>query len=131
MEEEKFEPTESKIQKVSHLMGGGFTKERRNEIYFGRPPKGAYPSHRGLDRIHEMKFSDSQIRRLYSLSPKEERVLSAVNSDTKETLIKELVEQSSMRRTEAEEVVKDMLAKGILQEVEDPNLGKVLIFKGG
>jgi len=56
--------------------------------------------------------------------------LEASTSDTKETLVKELVEQSSFTRREAEEVVNTLIREGKLVEIDHPGLGKVLVFKG-
>lgn len=59
----------------------------------------------------------------------EEVTLSALHSDTKQTLIRELTDQSHLTREEAERVVGDMLRKGLLEEIKDPVLGKILVFK--
>ena len=61
----------------------------------------------------------------------QELALSALHSDTKSTLVKELVDQTHLTREEAEKTVEELLRKGILEEVEDPNLGRILVFKGG
>jgi len=62
---------------------------------------------------------------------KEEVAISTLHSDTKSTLIKELVEQTHLTREEAERTVRDLLQSGVLEEVNDPTLGKVLVFRGG
>jgi len=63
------------------------------------------------------------------MPPKQEVALSALHSDTKQTIIKELTEQTHMTREEAERTINTLLKKGILEEVNDPTLGKVLVFK--
>jgi hypothetical protein len=60
----------------------------------------------------------------------QEIAIEATQSDTKQTLIRELAEQTHMTRTEAESTVNELLKKGILEEINDPALGKVLVFKG-
>lgn len=62
---------------------------------------------------------------------KKDVAMAASSTDTKSTLIRELVEQSSFTRREAEEVVNTLLREGKLIEVDHPSLGKVLVFKGG
>ena len=54
----------------------------------------------------------------------------ATQSDTRQTLIRELVEQSHFTRREAEEIVSGMIQNGTLEEIDDQNLGKVLVFRG-
>ncbi len=78
----------------------------------------------------EKLFGKAGIGPLHPGMPyKHEIAAAASTSDTKQTLIRELVEQSSFTRREAEEVVNQMLRSGTLVEVEDENLGKVLVFK--
>jgi len=55
--------------------------------------------------------------------------LEATQSDTRQTLIRELTDQTHMTRTEAERVVDDLLKAGVLEEINDPTLGKVLVLK--
>lgn len=83
--------------------GGNFSKEK----LFGQ--KG--PLHPGMPVEHQIAAGAS-------------------SSDTRATLIRELVEQSHFSRREAEDIVSDMLANGTLQEVDDKILGKVLVFRG-
>ena len=61
----------------------------------------------------------------------EEVTLSALHSDTKNTLVRELADQTHLTRREAEEVVEGLLRKGVLEEINDPTLGKVLVFREG
>lgn len=91
-------------------LGGGSNKNLVKEKLFGKAGKG--PLHIGMPYQQEL-------------------AIEAVQSDTKQTLIRELTEQTHMTRREAEEAVTALLKKGIMKEVDDPNLGKVLIFKGG
>jgi len=130
IDEYEDEEKESKLKKVVRLVGGGMSREEKSYRYFGRPPAGVYPKHSDLAHIHDMRFSREQIRRLYNLPLQQEDVAMAVESDTKEGLIKELVEQTSMTRREAENVIKEMLANGTLRRVRDENLGEVLVFRG-
>jgi hypothetical protein len=67
----------------------------------------------------------------FGIPSKEEVVLEALHSDTRKTLINELVNQTHLTREEAEHTISVLLKKGILEEIDDPTLGKVLIFKGG
>jgi len=91
-------------------LGGGSNKNLVKEKLFGKAGKGSL--HIGMPYQQEL-------------------AIEAVQSDTKQTLIRELTEQTHMTRREAEEAVTALLKKGIMKEVDDPNLGKVLIFKGG
>ncbi len=61
---------------------------------------------------------------------KHEVAIGASQSDTKATLVRELVEQSHLTRREAEDTVNELVRNGVLVEVDDPNLGKVLVFGG-
>lgn len=58
-----------------------------------------------------------------------EIVLGANQSDTRQTLVKELTEQSHMTRREAEEAISGLISSGVLKEVNDPALGKVLVVQ--
>ena len=82
--------------------GGKFSKE----FLFGKAGRG--PLHPGM---------------------KEELALSALHSDTKSTLVRELVDQTHLTREEAESTIGELLRKGVLEEIEDPNLGRILVFK--
>lgn len=91
-------------------LGGGSNKNLTKEKLFGNAGKG--PLHTGMPYQQEL-------------------AIEAVQSDTKQTLIRELTAQTHLTRREAEQAVEALLKSGVLKEVEDPNLGKVLIFKGG
>jgi len=111
---------ESKIRKIGTLGGSLEVNKTNSWIYLG-DNKGRFskeklfgirgPLHPGMPYEHEL-------------------ALSALHSDTRQTLIRELVNQTSLTREEAERVVNDLLKKGILEEVDDPNLGKVLVLRG-
>lgn len=58
-----------------------------------------------------------------------EIVLGANRSDTRQTLIRELTDQSHMTRREAEEAVNELIRSGVLKEVNDPALGKILVVQ--
>lgn len=100
-----------KIGIKKELMGYYFgnSENMSKEKLFGKAGQG--PLHPGMPYKHEIAAGAS-------------------SSDTKTTLVRELVEQSSFTRREAEAVVEDMLRSGALVEIDDPNLGKVLVFKG-
>ena len=88
------------------IAGGKFSKEK----LFGKAGRG--PIHPGM--------------------PSEKQVtLGALHSDTRGTLIGELTEQTHLTRREAEDVVQALLREGVLEEINDPTLGKILVFKGG
>jgi hypothetical protein len=90
-------------------LGGGSNKNLTKEKLFGNAGRG--PLHPGMPVEQEL-------------------VLGAVQSDTRKTLINELTSQTHLTREEAEKTVAELLRKGILEEVNDPNLGKVIVFKG-
>ena len=58
---------------------------------------------------------------------KEEMAVEATQSDTRPTLIKELIDQGGLSRREAEETVNKLIRDGILVEINDPDLGKILV----
>ena len=90
-------------------LGGGPNKNLTKEKLFGNAGRGVL--HPGMP-------------------VKEELTLGAVQSDTRKTLINELTSQTHLTREEAERTVSDLLKRGVLEEVNDPNLGKVIVFKG-
>lgn len=61
---------------------------------------------------------------------KQELAVGATQSDTRATLIRELVEQSHLTRREAEDTVNTLISSGTLVEVDHPDLGKVLVLRG-
>lgn len=89
-------------------LGGGSNKNLTKEKLFGNAGRG--PLHPGMPIEHEL-------------------ALGAVQSDTRKTLINELASQTHLTKDEAERTVSELLKKGILEEVNDPNLGRVLVFK--
>ncbi len=110
---------ESKLKRLGTL--GGSIKVNKKQMWaYGNTPsmskeklfgvKG--PLHPGMPEEHAL-------------------AVSALHSDTRSTLVRELVEQTHLTREEAERTVSDLIQKGMLEEVEDPGLGKVLVFKGG
>ena len=109
------------LRKIGTLGGPIHIKKDLNNMYFGgNGPGGPFskeklfgangPLHPGMKEEHQL-------------------ALSALYSDTKKTLVGELVDQTHLTREEAEKTVSELLRKGLLEEVEDPNLGKILIFK--
>ena len=67
----------------------------------------------------------------FGMPHKEAIAIGATESDTKKDLIRELVEQSGLTKEAAEDTVNRLVSRGVLVEVNDPDLGKVLIFRGG
>ena len=109
------------LKKVGTLGGPIHVRKDLNNMYFGgNEPGGAFskeklfgcrgPLHPGMPAEHEV-------------------ALGALHSDTKKTLISELIDQTHLTREEAEKTINELLRKGILEEVEDPTLGRVLVFK--
>lgn len=107
------------LRKVGTL-GGRLRVNKSNLWMYGQDPNNGLtkeklygvhgPLHIGMPRRHEI-------------------AMEATQSDTKQTLIKELTEQTHMTREEAEKTVSELLRKGILEEVNDPALGKVLVIR--
>jgi len=63
----------------------------------------------------------------FGMPHKEAMAVEALHSDTKSDLIRELT-NSGLTRDEAERTVNGLIRRGILVEVNDPDLGKILIF---
>lgn len=61
------------------------------------------------------------------MKAEEELALSALHSDTKKTLVGELVSSGGFSKEEAEGLIKELISKGYLCEVDHPHLGKVLV----
>ena len=103
---------------------GGAVKVRKDlkGYYFGSNQAGGNFSKEKLFGAHGPLHPGMQ---------KEEVAVGALHSDTRSTLVRELADQTHLTRREAEDVVEDLLRKGVLEEVNDPTLGKVLVFKGG
>jgi len=108
-----------KLKKVATLGGSLGVRKDRKWMYFGEP--GALSK----ERLFGMKGP------LHFFGHKEEIAVEALHSDTKKDLVRELMEQGGLTRREAERTVDDMIRKGVLSEVDDPDLGKVLVFRGG
>lgn len=60
----------------------------------------------------------------------EELGLHANVSDTRQGLIRELMDQSELSRRQAENTVDLLIKEGKLAEVEDEGLGRVLVWGG-
>jgi len=118
----------SVLKSVAKIFGGNMSKERRSEVYFGRPPKGLYPTNRDLEHIHDIRFTPGQISKLYGLPQKEEMALEALHSDSRSTWVKELIDAGLDRRA-AEQTIDSLIARGVVEEVSDPDLGTVLILR--
>ncbi len=130
MDEEQRNP----LKQFVGAIGGGLSKERRDELYYGRPPKGTYFGRTDLRTIHDLRMSPSQIRRLYGIGGKEETVGEVIESrlgtDSKADLIRELVENTSLTRSEAEALVSRWMAVNNLTEYEDEVIGRYIAPRG-
>ena len=110
---------ENRLKKLGTL-GGSIKVNKKNMWIYGETPHMSKeklfgvngPLHPGMPYEHQL-------------------AVSAVHSDTRATLIRELVDQTHLTREEAERTVNDLIQHGILEERDDPGLGKVLVFKGG
>ena len=112
---------ESKLKKIGTL--GGSLQVNKNALWAYGLGKNSHLTKKNLFGMGGP---------LHPGMPVEEEVtLSALHSDTKQTLIRELSDQTHLTREESVKVVEDLLRKGILEEVKDPTLGKILIFKEG
>ena len=119
---------ESTIKKGLKMLGGNMTKERRREMYFGRPPKGIYPTNRDAEHIHDLRFSPKQISEMYGIPQKEELALEALHSDSRSVWVKELMDAGLDRRA-AEQTINSLVERGVVEEIDEPDLGKVLILR--
>ena len=106
-------------------LGGKLRVSKENSwLYWGGGPN------TGLTK--EKLFGNAGKGTLHPGMPRNTEVaLGALHTDTRQTIIRELTDQTHLTRSEAETVVSDLLRKGVLEEVNDPTLGKVLVFKGG
>jgi len=111
---------------ISFLTGGGSSKKR----LFGNANPELYGAKSGsMQDIHNISFGG---RSIYPrLGHKEEMAIEASGSDTKTDLVDELVNQGGLTRRAAEETVNGLITKGVLVEQDDPDLGKVLVFRHG
>ena len=114
---------EAKLRKVGTLGGS---------IKFNKESAWVYGLDRNPNLSKERLFGKAGRGPLHPGMPCEEEVtLSALHSDTRQTIVRELADQTHLTREEAERVVSSLLKRGVLEEVKDPTLGKVLVFKGG
>ena len=134
MAEDKASP----IENMSRMMGAGFNKKRKDELYFGKPPKDAYMGMnkgRDLEHIHDLQLSPERKEQLYGI--KGSNVKDAgdlaefrLSTDSKSDLIRELADNTTMTRREAEAMVDTWMAHNDLVEVNDPDLGKIIVPRG-
>jgi len=127
---EEFREEESVLRRVGKALGG-MSRERRNEVYFGKPPRNAYFGFdRDLAHVHDIRMSPERISQLYGLpvGRKDELALEALHADSRQGLIEELV-KAGLTRAAAEETVRSLIRRGALIEVNDPDLGKILILQ--
>ncbi|KKK70642.1 hypothetical protein LCGC14_2921930 [marine sediment metagenome] len=128
-EEEKQNP----LKQFAGAMGGNFTKERRNELYFGAVPKGAYPpGTRDLEHIHDLRMSPARKKALYGLGGGNVQdtgdfMESRLGTDSKSGLIREIAENSNLTRSEAAMIVDRWMSANGLEEVNDPQLGRIIV----
>ncbi len=125
---EEEQPKPNMPQTIAKALGGGMTKDRRNQIYFGREPHGLHPKHKSLEHIHDIGFSPEQISRLYGLPPKETMAMDSVSSDTRKDLIMELMEKGLTRRS-AEETVDGLIQTGLLVEQYDKDSNQKMLVR--
>lgn len=128
---------ESAIGKLSRALGGGWDRETRNRRMFGTPPEGTYlgGNPKDLAHIHDLHMSAATKKRLYGIGGGRERdvgdiVESRLGTDSRSGLIKEMVENSSLTHTEAEQIVNRWMTLNDLIEVEDRTLGKIIVPRG-
>lgn len=123
------EESPTAIERLSKSVGMSFSKERKNDLYYGRPPKGVYPG-RSLENIHDVGVSADKVKRLYGMKPAEKAVEFRAEHDSKKGLVRELVEETSFTRKEAEQFVDQWMLKNDLVEKDDPIMGKVIVPRG-
>ncbi len=113
------------FKKVAKAVGtfGGPISIRKDRLWM-------YSAHQGK-KVDVAKFYGVKKGPLHFGMPsnREEMALDAVESDTKADLIRELVSQGGLSRSTAESVVRGLIKKGILKEVQDEDLGKVLVAR--
>jgi len=110
------------LRKVGTLGGAINVRQDMKGYYFGNSQAGGNFSKEKLFGVNGPLHPGMQ--------DEAEVTLGALHSDTKNTLIGELVDQTHLTREEATKIVEDLLRKGVLEEIKDPTLGKVLVFKG-
>ena len=110
---------ENRLKKLGTL-GGSISVNKKNMWMYGETP------HMSKEKL----FGKAGCGPLHPGMPYEHQLaVSAIHSDTRSTLIKELVDQTHLTREEAEKTVNDLVQHGVLEEIDDPGLGKVLVFR--
>jgi len=89
-----------------------------------------YGQDQGNNLTKERLFGNAGKGPLHIGMRNKEVALGANQSDTRRTLIEELTGQTHMTREEAESTVNGLIKSGVLEEINDPTLGKVLVFRG-
>lgn len=125
---------ENPLKTMSKAVGGNLTKERRNQLYFGKPPKGSYYGMEGRDltHIHDLMLSDSAKRRLYGLGGGRQEttgeiVEARLGTDSKADLVRELADNTSLTRKQAEDIVERWMLRNDLVERVDETLGRIIV----
>ena len=128
---------ETAIGKLSKAISGGMSKTERNQRYFGQPPKGTYfgGNPKDLKHIHDIGLSDAAKKRLYGVGGGRESTVGEVvearlGTDSRSDLVRELAEQTSLTRAEAETLVAKWMVSNNLTEVQDEVLGKIIVPRG-
>lgn len=120
------EDLKGKLKRAGTLGGAIHVNPEMRRYYYGENEPGGPMSKEKLFGQHGPLL----IGMPDSSSHKESITLEATVSDTREDLVRELVEQSKLTRREAEAVVTHMIASGQLAEIEHGDLGKVLVWGG-
>ncbi len=123
------------LSRTINAFGGGMPKKRRNDLYFGNPPKDAYMGMnkgRTLETIHDLTISEDTKARLYGIGQRKvedvgDVVDSRLGTDSKSGLISELADNTAMTRGEATQLVENWMAKNGLVEKDDATLGKIIV----
>jgi len=136
-EEEKGTPTEA-LSRTVGVVSGHMTRKRRDDLYLGRPPKNAYfgTNKKGLEHIHDLSMSEETKKRLYGLGKTGKAVVndvveSRLGTDSRSDLIRELADNTSLTRVQAEEIVDKWMRHNDLMEKDDPVLGKIIVPRQG
>lgn len=127
---------ETAVAKLSKALGGGWSKEERNRRMFGSAPKGTYFNQpKDLAHAHDMQMSAETKKRLYGIGRGQESdvgdiVESRLGTDSRSDLVREMVEQTNLTRSEAEALVSKWMTSNSLVEVQDNVLGKIIVPRG-
>lgn len=127
---------ETAVAKLSRAIGSGWSREERNYRMFGRTPAGTYFNQpKDLKHVHDMHMSDTTKRRLYGIGGGSESsvgdvVEARLGTDSRSDLIRELAENTSLTRREAESLVSAWMARNDLVEASDDVLGKIIVPRG-